>query len=146
MLCIHWDLSNQRCIFIAIGCRVSGYVAIKSSTRICIWCQICISWIVCYQWRNILHISFSIASSHPLIIGCAFPFLGELLYFLFLPANVKMTLCSPLNASVMKLYIPSALIELGPDSQPQSPALPLNLDYGFCDIVNDLRFPLNVSD
>lgn len=45
-----------------------------------------------------------------------------------------------MRASVMKLYIPSALIELGIDSVPHTPALPVYLDYGFCDIVNDLRF------
>lgn len=50
--------------------------------------------------------------------------------------------CIPLwmHASVMKLYIPSALIELGIDWVLQTQALAVNLDYGFCDIVNDLRF------
>lgn len=50
-----------------------------------------------------------------------------------------------MRASVMKLYIPSALIELGMDSALQSWAAALSLDYECCDIVND-EIPRNVSD
>lgn len=50
-----------------------------------------------------------------------------------------------MRASVMKLYIPSALIELGTDSAPQTRAAALSLDYECCDIVND-EIPRNVSD
>lgn len=50
-----------------------------------------------------------------------------------------------MRASVMKLNIPSALIELGIDSAPQTRAAALNLDYEGCDIVND-QIPRNVPD
>lgn len=50
-----------------------------------------------------------------------------------------------MRASVMKLNIPSALIELGIDSAPWTQAAALNLDYECCDIVND-EIPWNVPD
>lgn len=50
-----------------------------------------------------------------------------------------------MRASVVKLNIPSALIEPGIDSAPQSRAVALNLDYECCDIVND-EIPRNVPD